>query len=77
MFEVCVKFPLSQVALRETFELLDNPECGKLGRQSWVVITIVVTELLICIKFGWATITITITITFTILPSPYRHRHCH
>ena len=46
-----------QVALRETFELLDNPECDKLGRQSWVVITIVVTELLICIKFGWATIT--------------------
>jgi len=45
------------VALRETFELLDNPECDKLGRQSWVVITIVVTELLICIKFGWATIT--------------------
>ena len=41
-----------QVALRETFELLDNPECDKLGRQSWVVITIVVTELLICIKFG-------------------------
>ena len=45
-------FNLVQVALRETFELLDNPECDKLGRQSWVVITIVVTELLICIKFG-------------------------
>ena len=51
------KFTFYQVALRETFELLDNPECDKLGRQSWVVITIVVTELLICIKFGWATIT--------------------
>ena len=51
------KFTFHQVALRETFELLDNPECDKLGRQSWVVITIVVTELLICIKFGWATIT--------------------
>merc|ERR1719222_1782217 len=25
------------VALRETFELLDNPECDKLGRQSWVL----------------------------------------
>ena len=48
-----LSFNLVQVALRETFELLDNPECDKLGRQSWVVITIVVTELLICIKFGW------------------------
>ena len=48
----CLNFHLVQVALRETFELLDNPECDKLGRQSWVVITIVVTELLICIKFG-------------------------
>ena len=47
-----MSFNSVQVALRETFELLDNPECDKLGRQSWVVITIVVTELLICIKFG-------------------------
>ena len=47
-----LSFNSVQVALRETFELLDNPECDKLGRQSWVVITIVVTELLICIKFG-------------------------
>jgi hypothetical protein len=39
-------------ALRETFQLLDDPECDKLGRQSWVVITIFITELLICIKFG-------------------------
>jgi len=45
------------VALRETFQLLDDPECEKLGRQAWVVLAIVITELLICIKFGWATIT--------------------
>jgi hypothetical protein len=43
--------------LRETFQLLDDPECDKLGRQSWVMIAIIVTELLICIKFGWSTIT--------------------
>lgn len=45
------------VCLRETFQLLDDPECDKLGRQSWVMLAIIVTELLICIKFGWATIT--------------------
>ena len=43
--------------LRETFQLLDDPDCDKLGRQSWVLVAIVVTELLICIKFGWSTIT--------------------
>jgi len=45
------------VCLRETFQLLDDPECDKLGRQSWVMIAIITTELLICIKFGWDTIT--------------------
>jgi phosphatidylserine synthase 2 len=43
--------------LRETFQLLDDPEFNQLGRQTWVLILIVITELLICIKFGWATIT--------------------
>ena len=43
--------------MRETFQLLDDPECDKLGRQSWVMLAIIVTELLICIKFGWATMT--------------------
>ena len=45
------------LGLRETFQLLDDPECNKLGRQSWVMIAIIATELLICIKFGWSTIT--------------------
>ena len=43
--------------LRETFQLLDDPECDKLGRQTWVLILIIMTELLICMKFGWNTIT--------------------
>ena len=43
--------------LRETFQLLDDPECNKLGRQTWVLITIIMTELLICIKFGKDTMT--------------------
>jgi len=45
------------VGLRETFQLLDDPTCEQLGRQSWVMVAIVVTELLICVKFGWNTIT--------------------
>ena len=45
------------VGLRETFQLLDDPDCDKLGRQSWVLAAIVSTEFLICIKFGWETIT--------------------
>jgi len=45
------------VCLRETFQLLDDPECNKLGRQTWVLITIIMTELLICIKFGKDTMT--------------------
>ena len=45
------------VGLRETFQLLDDPDCDKLGRQSWVLAAIVSTEFLICIKFGWDTIT--------------------
>ena len=36
---------------------LDDPDCDKLGRQTWVVIAIVCTEFLICVKFGWHTIT--------------------
>jgi phosphatidylserine synthase 2 len=48
------------VGLRETFQLLDDPECYKLGRQSWVLISIVLTEFLVCIKFGWETVTMSI-----------------
>ncbi len=45
------------VGLRETFQLLDDPDCHKLGRQSWILVAIIATELLICVKFGWETIT--------------------
>ena len=37
--------------------MLDDPECDKLGRQTWVLITIIMTELIICIKFGKETMT--------------------
>ena len=42
--------------LRETFQLLDDPDCSKLGRQTWVLILIIMTEFLICIKFGWVAV---------------------
>jgi phosphatidylserine synthase 2 len=44
------------VGLREIFQLLDDPNCDQLGRQSWVLSSIIATEFLICIKFGWDTI---------------------
>lgn len=46
------------VALRESFQLLDDPDFDKLGRQSWMLLCIVCTEVLICVKFGWETISI-------------------
>jgi len=45
------------VGLRECFQLLDDPECDRLGRQSWVLLAIIATEFLVCIKFGWSTVT--------------------
>ena len=45
------------VAMRESFEFLDNQMCKKMGTQTWVVITIILTEVLICLKFDWETVT--------------------
>ncbi len=45
------------VALREVFQLLDDPNCHTIGRQSWILVSVVLTELLICLKFGWETMT--------------------
>lgn len=45
------------VGLRETFQYLDDPDCETFGRQSWVILAIVVTEFLIVAKFDWETIT--------------------
>lgn len=45
------------VAIRETFQYLDDPNCKKFGRQSWVMLAIVITEFLVIAKFDWDTIT--------------------
>ncbi|KAK8377432.1 hypothetical protein O3P69_013812 [Scylla paramamosain] len=50
--------PWGAVALREVFQFLDDPDVTKFGRQSWLFLSIVCTELLIVIKFGWDTVTI-------------------
>jgi len=45
------------VAMRETFQLMDDPNCKTLGAQTFVIGAIIVTELLICLKFDWETVT--------------------
>lgn len=45
------------VAVRETFQYLDDVECKKFGRQSWVMLAVVITEFLVIAKFDWETIT--------------------
>jgi len=46
------------VSMRETFQYLDDPNCGNFGRQAWVVLAIIITEFLIIAKFGWETVTL-------------------
>ena len=45
------------VSMREAFEYLDNPQCKKFGRQAWVATAIIITEVLIVLKFDWETVT--------------------
>ncbi|THD22289.1 Phosphatidylserine synthase [Fasciola hepatica] len=44
-------------AIREYFQFLDDPNCKRLGRQLWMMMCIVITELLIILKFGWPVVT--------------------
>ncbi|CAD5125368.1 DgyrCDS13607 [Dimorphilus gyrociliatus] len=44
-------------AMRETFQYLDDRGCKKFGTQSWLIAAIIITELLITIKFDSETIT--------------------
>ena len=45
------------VAMREVFEYMDNSQCKRFGRQSWVITAIIITEVLIVFKFDSATAT--------------------
>ncbi|XP_064634708.1 phosphatidylserine synthase 2-like isoform X2 [Lineus longissimus] len=45
------------VSMRELFEFLDDQECKMFGRQNWITCAIILTELLVILKFDWETIT--------------------
>lgn len=48
---------MGSVAMRETFQYLDDPNCKRFGRQAWLVAIIIVTEALIIFKYDWETVT--------------------
>lgn len=43
--------PVGAVAIREAYQYLNDPNCDKLGQQAWIAIAMVVTEVLIVLKF--------------------------
>lgn len=45
------------VSMRELFQFLDDPKCKKMGTQSCLVFAIIITEVLITLKFDWNTFT--------------------
>ncbi|XP_069133754.1 phosphatidylserine synthase 2-like isoform X2 [Argopecten irradians] len=47
---------MGAVALRETFQYLDDPACKKFGHQSWLIAAIIITEALVSLKFDWKTL---------------------
>ncbi|KAL5007110.1 hypothetical protein ScPMuIL_015916 [Solemya velum] len=47
---------MGAASMREAFQYLDDPTCKKFGRQSWLVIAVIITEFLITIRFDWETI---------------------
>ncbi|KAH8852767.1 Phosphatidylserine synthase 2 [Schistosoma japonicum] len=48
---------MGATAIREYFEYLDDPKCKRFGRQAWMLSSIIITELLIVMKFGWDVVT--------------------
>jgi hypothetical protein len=49
---IIFRFFTGTAAIRETFQYLTDPTCKRLGSQAWASIAILMTETLICIKFG-------------------------
>jgi phosphatidylserine synthase 2 len=45
------------VTMREVFQFLDDPHCKKIGTQTWLVVAVIITEVLITLKFDWSTFT--------------------
>ncbi|XP_065070770.1 phosphatidylserine synthase 2-like [Rhopilema esculentum] len=44
------------VGIREVYQYMDDSSCKRFGQQSWILAAIIITETLICLKFGWETI---------------------
>ncbi|XP_071509652.1 phosphatidylserine synthase 2-like [Diadema antillarum] len=49
--------PVGSVAVREVYQYIEDPHCQKFGQQSWVLVAIVVSEVLISVKFQYDLIT--------------------
>ena len=45
-------FLLGTAAIREAYQYLTDNQCKKLGANAWLTIAVVMTETLICIKYG-------------------------
>ncbi|XP_033106106.1 phosphatidylserine synthase 2-like isoform X1 [Anneissia japonica] len=43
--------PAAAVAIRETFQYLEDPTCKKFGEQSWIISAMILTEVLLVLKF--------------------------
>lgn len=49
---------MGAVSLRETFDyLVDTRETKRFGRQAWLIVLIIITEILIVLKFDWELVT--------------------
>lgn len=52
----CVMLFMGAVSMREQYEYMSNPHCKRFGQQSWVAVSILVTECMLVYKFGYETI---------------------
>jgi len=44
------------VSMREIYQYMDDKNCKRFGQQSWILAAIIITETLVCLKFGFDTI---------------------
>ncbi|KAF8572409.1 hypothetical protein P879_00708 [Paragonimus westermani] len=54
-------------AIYEYFQFMDDPKCKRVGQQAWMLSSIIITELLIIMKFGWDTVSKPLPRSITVL----------
>lgn len=54
---LCFLAAVGAVAVREAYDYLAGIT-SEIGQSAWIAISIIITETLICVKFGWETITL-------------------